>query len=137
MPTIELLAEIEELKEQLKIKQEELDAQPDLFAANALLRYELTRAAHMAALWKRCAKIKKYAIENVYEPQADMQLERICKEQTELTALKKDARDCAELAMSYMDCKDEDKCGGCGCGKTNLDNQCAARRILEATKEWK
>lgn len=87
-------------------------------------RERVEKAEHMAALWKRLAKMYLYAIENVYEPQADAQLERICQEQAELAALKKDARMLAEMVNSYI-------VGGV----FEVDWEDYVDRILEATKE--
>jgi hypothetical protein len=65
MPTIELLAEVE------------------------LLKKKLERAEHMAAQWKSLAKMHRYSIIKIYEPQLDAQLKAICELQTENAALKK------------------------------------------------
>jgi len=124
MPTNELLAEVQALRQLVangkEIILQKTIAEETLRMALDIRKKRAERATHMAALWKRLAKVYKYAIENVYEPQADAQLERICKEQAELAALKKDARICADYVEHdyYFE-----------------ETREAARRIIEATKE--
>lgn len=79
MPTIELIAEIE------------------------LLKKRAERAAHMSALWKSLAKMHRYSVVKIYEPQLDAQLKTICELQTENVALKKQLDDTEAAARMYCE----------------------------------
>lgn len=67
---------------------------------NEELEAELAQATHMAALWKRCAK-SNYIAFNFTENEFFESIESECKAEAALAALKKDARELAELCNKF------------------------------------
>jgi vacuolar-type H+-ATPase subunit I/STV1 len=79
MPKIELISEVE------------------------LLKKKLERAEHMSALWKGLAKMHRYSIIKIYEPQLDAQLKKICELQTKQDEAEAAARMYCERTVKAED----------------------------------